>query len=318
MTIAIKSTGSMKKLRLLAFCLPFSIALLKAQKPDVPPLDDYLRENNLQTQATGDGLHYIIEKPGNGTSPADGQYALINFKAMLLDSTVFDQSDAGDPFVFQVGNREVIKGLDKAVRLLKKGGKAVFYLPPNLGYMHYGVKDQVPPNSPLIYEVELLDVMDFGQYDLYMRQLEEKERMEFEQQDKAQFQKDLQLIQDYAAAHQLKTKNTPSGLSYIITKAGKGENAKPGSRLTVAYEGYLTDDSPFEKSADTKPFEFILGQGKAMEGWEEGLQFFNKGSEGWLLIPSKLAYGQLAIHEGDIHIPASSVLVFKVKVLDLR
>ncbi len=308
----------MKMIYLLAICLFSPLAWLAAQTPAGPSLEVYLQNNRLGTQSTVDGLHYILKENGQGASPTDGQFTLINFKAMLLDSTVFDQSEPDEPFIFQVGNREVIKGLDKAVRLLKKGGSAIFYLPPNLGYMHYGVKDKVPPNSPLIYEVGLLDIMDFDQYDQYMRQLEERERAEFEQQEKAQFQKDLLTIEEYAAAHQLKTKRTPSGLSYAIFKPGKGENARPGKLLTVAYEGFLANDVPFEKSAEGKPYEFVLGQGKVMEGWEEGLRFFNKGSEGWLLIPSKLAYGPLAIHEGSISIPANSVLIFKIKVIDVK
>ena len=308
----------MKKLHLLAFGLFPPLAFLLAQAPAVPSLEAYLQNKQLSTQSTAEGLHYLSQKNGNGAPPTDGQYALINFKAMLLDSTVFDQSPPNEPFIFQLGNREVIKGLDKAVRLLKKGGSAVFFLPPSLGYMHYGVKDRVPPNSPLIYEVELLDILDFEQYDRYMRQLEERERIEFEQQEKAQFQRDLQLIAEYAAAQQLKTQRTQAGVSYAISKAGKGPNAKPGNLLTVGYEGFLLDGTPFEQSGEDKPFEFVLGQGKAMEGWEDGLRFFNKGSEGWLLIPSKLAYGPLAIQEGSISIPANAVLVFKIKVMDVK
>lgn len=308
----------MNKIRLLAICFYCPFAWLVAQTNALPSLEVYLQNNHLVTQSTADGLHYILQEVGRGASPTDGQYALINFKAMLLDSTVFDQSEPDEPFIFQVGNREVIKGLDKAVRLLKKGGSAIFYLPSNLGYMHYGIKDRVPPNSSLIYEVELLDIMDFDQYDQYMRQLEERERVEFEQQEKAQFQKDLQIIEEYAAAHQLKTKRTPSGLSYAISKPGKGENAKPGKLLTVVYEGFLANGAAFEKSTEGRPYEFVLGQGKAMDGWEEGLRFFNKGSEGWLLIPSKLAYGPLAIQEAAISIPANSVLIFKIKLLDLK
>jgi FKBP-type peptidyl-prolyl cis-trans isomerase len=308
----------MKNIFLMAMCFCCSFAWLAAQTTAVPSLEAYLQNNHLATQSTGDGLHYMLREAGQGASPTDGQFALINFKAMLLDSTVFDQSQPNEPFIFQLGNREVIKGLDKAVRLLKKGASAVFFLPPSLGYMHYGVKDRVPPNSPLIYEVELLDVLDFEQYDLYMRQLEERERVAFEQQEKAQFQKDLQLIAEYAAAQQLKTQRTQAGVSYAISKAGKGPNAKPGNLLTVNYEGFLLDGTPFEKSGEGKPFEFVLGQGKAMEGWEDGLRFFNKGSEGWLLIPSKLAYGPLAIQEGSISIPANAVLVFKIKVMDVK
>lgn len=293
------------------------LIVIAAAQPIPPSLDEYLKNNNLKTTSTPEGLHYQITMPGKGVAPKDGEYVLIRFKAMLLDSTVFEQSKEEEPFIFQVGNREVIKGLDKAARLLKIGGKGTFYLPPNLGYMHFGVGKVVPPNSPLMYELELLDIMSFEKYDAYMRRWEEKEQMEHERREKEQFQKDLAVIREYAAAQSWKVKTTPSGLSYLLTKPGKGANAKPGQRIRVAYEGFLTNGNPFERSAEEKPYEFILGQGAVMDGWEEGLLFFNKGCEGWLLIPSKLAYGPLAIEDERVSIPANSVLLFKIRLVEI-
>jgi len=294
-------------LLLLLGCLVVSGTV--AQSGDL--IENFLRENNLQAQAAPEGLRYITTQTGSGNEAKDGDYILIEYKAMLLDSTVFDRSEAGEPFVFQLGNREVIKGLDLGVRLIKKGGKATFFIPAPLGYQQYGIEGAVPPNSPLMYEVELLDVMDFEEYDRFMRNMEERERAEFEQRRKAQFETDLRLLEEYAAANQLRTKRTPSGLGYAITKPGKGALAKSGDHLKVSYEGYLANGEIFE--ASEKPFEFILGSARVIGGWEEGLQFFNKGSEGWLLVPSKLGYGPVAVRE----IPANSVLIFKIKILDI-
>ena len=282
-----------------------------AQPGNPISLENYLRQNNLQTKSTPDGLHYLTEQTGSGVSPKEGDYVLLGYQAMLLDSTVFDESESGNPLVFQVGNREVIKGLDLGVQLIKKGGKATLFIPASLGYMQYGIEGSVPPDSPLAYEVELLDVMDFDQYDRYMRELEERERTEFEHNKKAQFNTDLRLIDDYAAVNKLRTKRTASGLSYVITKSGKGALAKKGNHLKINYEGYFLDGKLFE--ASEKPFEFMLGGARVVEGWEEGLQFFSKGSEGWLLVPSKLGYGPMSVNE----IPANSVLIFKIKVLDI-
>ncbi|MBI5916435.1 MAG: FKBP-type peptidyl-prolyl cis-trans isomerase [Bacteroidetes bacterium] len=298
----------MKKLPLLFFVCLYTSLKLFAQTDSLLSLNDFLRKNNLTTQTTSDGLHYFLEKKGDGPAPVTGDYALIRYRAMLTDSTVFDESEEGNPFVFQVGNHEVIKGLDKAILLLKKGSKATFFIPPSLGYQTNGVEGSVPPNAALIYEVELLDVMDFDQYDRYMRDLEERERADFENQKQAHFQKDLRLIEEYAAANQLKVKRTATGLSYVITKPGKGAPAKPGTRVTVANEGYLTAETLFYKS---EKFEFVLGSAQVIQGWEEGLQFFGPGSEGWLLIPSKLGYGQVAVQK----IPANAVLIFKIKLL---
>ena len=296
---------------LLSFYLTL-MAYSYAQPGALPSLDEYLRNSHLPTQTSPEGLHFMIERPGTGPSPVDGDYVLIHYEGRLLDSTLFDQSEPSDPLVFRVANREVIKGLDLGVQLLKKGGKARLFLPASLGYMQYGVEGSVPPDSPLMYEVELLDIFNFEQYDSYMRKLEERERLAFEQRNKAQFQDDLRLLEEYAAANQLKTKRTASGLSYSLVKSGKGQNARRGNHLKIEYEGYLTDGSLIERSS--QPFEFVLGSARVIQGWEEGLQFFNQGSEGWLLIPSRLAYG--AVNAKNI--PANAALIFKIKVMEVR
>jgi FKBP-type peptidyl-prolyl cis-trans isomerase len=176
----------------------------------------------------------------------------------------------------------------------------------------------IPPNSDLIFEIEVLEVMDIDAYDRFMEQLEEKERKEFEEHQQKQFVEDKRLINDYAADHKLKVKRTASGLSYVIKKKGKGQNATKGNTLLVHYEGYLLDDSIFDSTyKKNQPFKFKLGKGKTIEGWEEGLQFFKKGSEGWLLIPSKMAYGPRSIEDSEVNIPANSVLVFKIKIVDI-
>jgi FKBP-type peptidyl-prolyl cis-trans isomerase len=247
-------------------------------------------------------------KKGAGPSPADGNYVLLRYRGMLLDSTVFDQSEEGNPLVFQVGNREVIKGLDRGVKLLKKGGAATLFVPASLGYQQYGVQGSVPPDAPLVYEVELLDVMDFEQYDSYMRELEERERKAYEQQRVEQFQKDLKTIETYISEKGLIARRTNSGLSYAITKQGKGAAPKPGATVRVAYEGFLVDGTVFDQS---EQFEFKLGAAQVIEGWEEGLQFFSPGAEGWLLVPSKLAYGPIPVGK----VPSNSVLIFKIKML---
>lgn len=298
----------MKKIQLLVFLVFLGVNWSLAQTGELPSLEDFLQKNNLPTQISPEGIHYLMTRKGNGPTPIKGNYVLLSYRAMLLDSTVFDQTETDNPLVFQIGNHEVIKGLDHGVQLLNKGSTATLFVPPTLGYQQYGVQGSVPPNAGLIYEVELLDVMNFDQYDQYMRELEDRERLAYEQHRIAQFQKDMQSIETYASAHNLIVRRTNSGLSYGVTKQGKGAAPKPGDQVKVAYQGFLLDDTAFDQS---EKFEFTLGAAKVIEGWEEGLRFFVPGSEGWLLVPSKLAYGPLPVGK----IPANSVLIFKIKML---
>lgn len=298
----------MKKIQLLAFLVFLGAKWALAQTGVPVSLEDFLQKNQVTTQVSPEGLHYLVSKKGNGPAPAKGDYVLLKYRAMLLDSTVFDQSEADDPLVFQVGNHEVIKGLDHGVMLLKKGSVATLFMPAKLGYQQYGVKGSVPPDASLIYEVELLDVMNFEQYDQYMRDLEERERANYDANRKQQFQQDLKAIEEYAQANGLAVRRTNSGLSYGLTKTGKGTPPKAGAKVKIAYEGYLLDGTEIDKS---EKFEFTLGAATVIEGWEEGMQYFTPGSEGWLLVPSKLAYGAVPVGK----VPANSVLVFKIKML---
>ncbi|MEM8906626.1 MAG: FKBP-type peptidyl-prolyl cis-trans isomerase, partial [Bacteroidota bacterium] len=152
-----------------------------------------------------------------------------------------------------------------------------------------------------------------------MIEQEQKERRAYEKHVKDQFLRDKKQIHEYAADNKLRTKRTPSGLSYSIIKKGKGPTAQTGDELLVHYEGFLLNGEKFDSSYEKKqPYRFVLGKGKVIKGWDEGLQYFSKGGEGWLLIPSKFAYGRMAIEEEGIAIPADSVLIFKFKVVDIN
>ncbi len=100
---------------------------------------------------------YIVEK-GSGKIPQAGETVIANYHGMLPDGTVFDSSfERGQPFVFQVGVGQVIKGWDEAFQKLPVGTKAVLIIPPQLGYGERQM-GPIPPNSTLIFDVEVLGV----------------------------------------------------------------------------------------------------------------------------------------------------------------
>jgi FKBP-type peptidyl-prolyl cis-trans isomerase FkpA len=118
-------------------------------------------------------------------------------------------------------------------------------------------------------------------------------------------------IKKYLSDNNLTATRTGSGLYYIVSTQGTGNNPVSTSNVTVVYKGYLVSGSVFDQSKSTG-FNTALNQ--VIDGWQEGLQYFKKGGKGKLFIPSALGYGAKATG----NIPANSVLIFDVELLDVQ
>ncbi len=105
------------------------------------------------------GLQYIEVVPGTGDEARSGQRVSVHYTGWLTDGTKFDSSrDSGQPFTFQLGNGDVIKGWDLGVAGMRVGGQRRLIIPPDLGYGVRGAAGVIPPNATLIFDVELLGV----------------------------------------------------------------------------------------------------------------------------------------------------------------
>ncbi|MCH8297401.1 MAG: FKBP-type peptidyl-prolyl cis-trans isomerase [Chloroflexi bacterium] len=112
------------------------------------------------------------------------------------------------------------------------------------------------------------------------------------------------------------TITTPSGLQIKVLVAGTGEAASAGKIAVVHYTGWLLDGTKFDSSVDRgTPFEFPLGAGRVIKGWDEGVATMNVGGKVELIIPPDLAYG--AQGAGGA-IPPNATLKFEVELLELK
>ena len=107
---------------------------------------------------------------------------------------------------------------------------------------------------------------------------------------------------------------TESGLKYVRTNEGTGEKVGKGKKIKAHYIGKLLDGTEFDSSVKRgMPFEFVVGTGQVIKGWDEALSDMKKGEKRTLIIPSDLAYGERG---SPPKIPPSSTLVFEVELLD--
>ncbi|HAM98228.1 MAG TPA: hypothetical protein DCQ26_06420 [Marinilabiliales bacterium] len=230
-------------------------------------------------------LKYILVEEGTGPFAKLGDNTYVHYTALLPDGTIFDSSrKRGEPVRITVGIHQVFEGWDMGLLLMQKGTKIRLLIPPALAYGKEGYKNMVPSNSPILLDVEMIDLVPpepVSRWDIAGKQILE----------------------------------TASGLKYIVIESGEGPLIQPESIVTVHYSGYFANGELFDSSVKRlEPIRFPVGVGSVIDGWDEGLQLMRKGSKFQLLIPSYLGYGS----EGaPPQIPADTDLIFDIEVLDV-
>ena len=233
---------------------------------------------------TESGLKYIDIALGDGAMPETGDKVVVHYTGTLEDGTKFDSSrDRNRPFEFPLGMGRVIKGWDEGLASMRIGGKRQLIIPANLGYGERAT-GKIPANSTLIFDVELIDI-----------------KKQFKDTDFDLPGKEIVL---------------ESGLRIIEHIKGKGQKPKSGNKVKVHYSGYLQTGVKFDSSHDRgKEFEFVLGQGQVIKGWDEGIAQINKGGKSTLIIPPDLGYGERGA--GGV-IPPNATLLFEVELVDFE
>ena len=123
--------------------------------------EKFLAENKTKegVKTTASGLQYKVLEEGEGPSPKVGDTVTVNYRGTLIDGTEFDSSyKRGEPATFPLTG--VIPGWTEALQLMKKGSKWMLYIPPDLAYGERGAGNRIPPNSTLIFEVELISFQE--------------------------------------------------------------------------------------------------------------------------------------------------------------
>ncbi|GAB3915082.1 hypothetical protein GCM10028803_61410 [Larkinella knui] len=139
------------------------VAVREKQKGvDEKTIADFVAKNKLAGQKTASGLYYVITQPGTGASPSSGDVVKVKYTGKLMNGKVFDSSDKNPQtqggIDFPLGQGAVIPGWEEGVRQLKKGGKGTLIIPSSLAYGVEGAPGAIPPNSVIMFDVELVDI----------------------------------------------------------------------------------------------------------------------------------------------------------------
>ena len=143
---------------LVAVIISLTSCLKENKQPEIDDkiIQKYLADHNLTASATRDayGLYYIKTLEGTGGSPDISKTVEVKYKGMLVDGTVFDQSEQDKTFTYELSG--LILGWQIGIPYMKKGGKAILVIPSSLGYGNTSI-GPIPANSVLVFEIELVD-----------------------------------------------------------------------------------------------------------------------------------------------------------------
>ena len=133
----------------------------QAKQQESAKITGYLQKNGITVQPTASGLYYIETEAGTGTQAAAGKEVNVHYTLYNIDGKKLQSSlDSGQPFKFTLGQGQVIQGWDEGIALMKAGGKATLVLPSSLAYGATQRGEDIPPYSPLVFEVQLIEVSE--------------------------------------------------------------------------------------------------------------------------------------------------------------
>jgi FKBP-type peptidyl-prolyl cis-trans isomerase len=272
----------------------------------------YVKDNNITEKPNVLGLYIIESVKGTGAKIDSGCQVRMNYKVSLINGKeLFSSFDRPEPVKFEYGKKIDTPGFEMALSSLHKGSKAKVIVPSTLAFGKKGSGTIVAPYQSLVYDVEILDVKTKAEAEAEQTDNQKKE------QQKADSLKKMEpiLLEKYIKDNNVTVKPKPSGLYYVPVAEGTGPKAEAGKTVKVHYTGKLVNGKIFDSSRERNtPFEFVLGQGQVIRGWDEGIGLMKAGGKATLIIPSTLGYG-----EQDMGvIPPYSTLVFDVELLEVK
>ncbi|MFI5149155.1 MAG: FKBP-type peptidyl-prolyl cis-trans isomerase [Bacteroidia bacterium] len=210
----------------------------------------------------------------------------------------------GDSTGFIFGAREYFQKLERKAMPAFLDSNSLLYF--------YIKVDQIDPKAMVEEEQKKRREEQMKQQEEQMKQQEVMKKEAGEAKEK-----EPGLIKKYLADNKIKTKPAKSGLYYIETQKGTGDNIKAGQTVSVKYTGKFFNGEVFDasdKHPGAAPIDFVVGQKQVIAGWDEALQLMKKGGKATLVIPSVIAYGE----QGSGPIRPYTPLTFDLEVVNVK
>ena len=131
----------------------------KINEDEQRAIDAYTKRRNWKMEKTGTGVEYMIYEKGDGILAQSGDIVVIYFNIQLLDGTPCYKTNTNEPYHFKVDYSNTESGMHEAIKFLHKGDKAIVIIPSHRAFGLAGDMDKIPPLSTVVYQIELLDVI---------------------------------------------------------------------------------------------------------------------------------------------------------------
>ena len=268
---------------------------------------------NADYKKTASGITYKIFRKGTDKKVLPGEFLKVHYKASINDSLLYTTYDRVPAFGRYDTSAKNVHDFIDFLNEMNVGDSAVFIRSVDTmvarGFMMHN--DVFKQGSTIEGSVTILETYPD---EATMMAAQEKES-------------NLELNRELAALEQYLEKEKMTGFTKVgkgvfvkVEQQGTGPQVTPGSKVTVNYTGQLKNGKKFDSNQDpafnhVQPFEFVVGNGSVIKGWDEGLVQFKEGGKGRIVVPSMLGYGSQA--NGDV-MPAFSDLIFDVEVLKVQ
>ena len=306
------------------FIVLAAIVLISACKEDTEERDrteQELRFFNLYVGANypgetpqANGLYFIEHKAGTGSFPDSDDWLLVNHVCYKIPGDIVyesyienvamdnhldpDTTAIYGPYKLLNGSRN--EGLTEGLTLMREGAQVTMFFTSDLGYGVEG-NENITPYQSLKYEIELLKVIkDIDVYEL------------------ARIDAYLDTVPQYDTIHD---PESDAIMYYIVDHATNGTPVVNDSLVEIGYKGYLMDGRVFDASTADNPFNFKVGNGDVITGWDLGLPRLRVGEKARFIIPYQMAYGEtehIPLGSRLRAIPPYETLIFDIEVISVE